>query len=100
MKTTILLLSLSLLGGCSVLQGSKMLAPESFGLSPVSSNIYVEASADEATRAELGDAMVKAESAIRAAYGSVKSRPIVHACISETCFTNLAGAALKSQGLR
>jgi len=91
MKTTILLLSSSLLGGCSVLQGSKMLAPESFGLSPVSQNIYVEASADEATRVKLSDAMVKAESAIRTAYGSVKSRPIVHACISETCFTKFGG---------
>ncbi len=91
LKTTILLLSLNLLGGCSVLQGSKMLAPESFGLSPVSSNIYVEASADEATRVKLSDAMVKAESAIRTAYGSVKSHPIVHACISETCFTKFGG---------
>lgn len=91
MKTTILLLSLSLLGGCSILQRGKLLAPESFGLSPVTPNLYVEASTDETTRAQLSDAMVKAENAIRAAYESVKSRPIVHACVSETCFTKFGG---------
>lgn len=30
--------------------------------------------------------MFKAENAIRAAYGSVTSRPTVHACISEVCY--------------
>lgn len=87
----ILLLTLSLLGGCSVLRGGKLLAPESFGLSPVTPNIYVESSADEATRAKLRDAMEKAESVIRAAYGSVKSHPIVHACVSEACYEAFGG---------
>jgi hypothetical protein len=84
-------LLLSLLGGCSIFQGSKMLAPESFGLTPVAPNIYVEADADEATRSGLRDAMLKAENAIHAAYGSVKSHPVVHACISEKCFTSFGG---------
>lgn len=80
-----------LVGGCSVLQGGKLLAPESFGLTPVTPNIYVEASVDEGTRTKLRDAMEKAEGAIRATYGSVNSRPIVHACVSEGCYEAFGG---------
>ncbi|HZW24140.1 MAG TPA: hypothetical protein VFF26_01535 [Gallionella sp.] len=91
MRTFILLLSLNLLGGCSVLQGGKLLAPESFGLIQAAPNIYVESGTDEAMQAQLRDAMAKAESAIGTAYGSVKSRPVVYACMSETCFTKFGG---------
>lgn len=91
LKIVLLLLSISLLGGCSVLQGGKLLAPESFGLVPITPNIYVEANADEATRTLLSDAMVKAESAVRAAYGSVNSRPSVHACVTERCYEAFGG---------
>ncbi len=90
-------LLLSLLGGCSIFRGSKMLAPESFGLTPIAANIYVEAGADEATRKILGDAMVKAESAIRTAYGSVQSHPVVHACISQKCFVSFGGGSAKAK---
>lgn len=34
----------------------------------------------------LRDAMEKAENSIRAAYGNVISRPVVHACITEKCY--------------
>jgi len=91
LKIVIPLLLPSLIGGCSVLQGGKLLAPESFGLIPLTPDIYVETGTDEATRTQLRDAMVKAESAIRTAYGSVKSRPVVHACVSETCFEKFGG---------
>ena len=78
-------------GGCSIVQGSKLLAPQSFGLVPVTSNIYVEAGTDQATRSKLIDAMNKAENAIRTAYGSVVSHPIVHACVSEACYDRFGG---------
>lgn len=91
LKNVMLLLLLNLIGGCSLLQGSKLLAPENFGMTAVTPSIYVEAGADEATRLKLRDAMEKAESAIRAAYGSVNSRPIVHACISEGCYEAFGG---------
>jgi hypothetical protein len=81
----------SLSSGCTVVQGGKLLAPELFGLIPVTANIYVEAGADEGIRARLRDAMQKAESAIRATYGSVSSRPIVHACVSEDCYEAFGG---------
>ena len=41
-----LLLSLCVLGGCTVLQASKLLAPETFGLVQVTPSIYVEAGTD------------------------------------------------------
>jgi len=86
-----LLLTASLLSGCSVLQGSKLLAPESFGLTSVAPNIYVEAGADETVRGNLREAMDKAEEAIRLTYGSANSRPIVHACITEECYETFGG---------
>jgi hypothetical protein len=97
LKTFLLLLSLGLIGGCSVFQGGKLLAPESFGLTPVTPAIYVESGADEATRAKLRDAMEKAESAIRAAYGGVFSHPIVHACISEECYVKFGGQGSRAK---
>jgi hypothetical protein len=86
-----LLLSASVIGGCSILPWGKLHAPESFGLTPVTPRIYVEAGADEATKTMLRDAMEKAESAIRAAYGNVISRPVVHACITEQCYAVFGG---------
>jgi hypothetical protein len=97
MRLLTFLLSISLLGGCSVLQAGKLLAPESFGLSQIAPNIYVEANADEATRASLRDALEKAEGVIRAAYGSAQSRPIVHACISEACYESFGGKGSKAK---
>lgn len=91
LKNTFLLISASLVGGCSVLQGGKLLAPESFGLTPVTPSIYVEASADEETRINLESAMIRAEDAIHATYGSVNSRPIVNACVSERCYEEFGG---------
>jgi hypothetical protein len=93
---TILLL-ICLLGGCGVLQAGKLLAPESFGLTQIAPNIYVEANADDATRASLREALEKAENAIRVAYGSVQSRPIIHACISEACYESFGGKGSKAK---
>jgi hypothetical protein len=87
----LLLLATTLIAGCSVLQGGKLLSPESFGLTPITPGIYVETGTDEATKAKLRDALGKAENAIRAAYGSVNSRPVVHACISESCYEAFGG---------
>jgi len=87
----VILLTASLIGGCSNLQGGKLFAPEMFGLTPVNSSIYVEAGTDEETRGKLREAMEKAENAIHAAYGSVNSRPIVNACISEGCYEAFGG---------
>lgn len=86
-----LLLSVWILGGCTVLEASKLLAPERFGLVQVTPRIYVEAGADVETQARLREAMVQAESAIRGAYGGVVSRPIVNACISERCYEAFGG---------
>ena len=91
LRIAVLLLSLGFIGGCNLLQGGKLLAPEDFGLILVSPSIYVEGGANEATRTKLRDAMDQAEKAIRAAYGSVHSHPIVHACVSERCYEAFGG---------
>ena len=91
LKIVALMLTASLISGCSILQGGKLLAPENFGLTPVTPSIYVETGADEATRAKLREAMDKAESAIHAAYGSVTEHPIVNACTSEGCYEAFGG---------
>lgn len=91
LKLLALVMSLITIGGCSILQGGKLLAPESFGLTPVTQSIYVEAGADEATRIRLRESMEKAESAIRVAYGGGASHPTVNACITEECYESFGG---------
>ena len=93
-----LLFWINLIAGCSVLQGGKLLAPESFGLTPVTPSLYIEASASDAAREALREAVANAESAIRKTYGSVNSRPIVVACISEECYQALGGARQYGRG--
>jgi hypothetical protein len=102
LRLAVLLLSLSFIGGCNLLQSGKLFAPEVFGMISVSPSIYVEDGADEATRIKLRDAMDRAEGAIHAAYGSVHSRPIVHACITEACYEAFGGrgSAAKIYGNR
>ena len=91
LRIAALLLSLGFIGGCNVLQSSKLFAPEGFGMIQVSPSIYVEGGADEATRAKLRDAMERAQGAIHGAYGSVHSHPIVHACVTEGCYEAFGG---------
>jgi len=91
LRICVVLLSLGFIGGCNLLQGGKVFAPEAFGLIALAPGIYVERGADEATRTKLRDAMERSEQAIRAAYGSVNSRPIVYACISERCYEAFGG---------
>ncbi len=91
LKLLSLLLSLITISGCSILRGGKLLAPESFGLTPVTPSIYVEAGADETTRIRLRESMEKAESAIRTAYGGAASHPTVNACVTEECYESFGG---------
>ena len=97
LKIIFLALLACLIGGCSDLRGAKLLTPEHFGLTPIDKNIYIEAGADEKAKAELRDAMTKAESAIRAAYGGVTSHPIVHACITEDCYESFGGMGSRAK---
>lgn len=86
-----LLLTVSLFSGCSGIRAGKLLLPERFGLSQVAPRIYIEAGANEIARGNLHEAMTTAERAIQATFGSVISRPIVHACITEECYQAFGG---------
>ena len=90
-KTFALLILASLIGGCSLLQGGKLLTPESFGLHPIAPNLYVENGMSEAAQDQLRAAMSQAEAAVKSAYGNVLSRPTVNACISEACYESFGG---------
>lgn len=81
-----LLLSASLIGGCSIVQRGKIIAPESFGFTLIAPNIYIETGAGEAARNNLLETVANAEESIRVAYGGVNSRPIFHACLTEECY--------------
>lgn len=91
LKIVLLVLAASLAGGCSALHSGKLLAPETFGLVQVAQSIYIEASADEEMRTRLREAVGKAESTIRVAYGKSSALPIIHACISEACYDGFGG---------
>lgn len=97
LKIGVLLILTVFLAGCSNLNGAKLLAPERFGLTSVAENVYVESGADEHAMAELHVAMLKAEGAVRAAYGGVESHPIVHACITERCYESFGGMGSRAK---
>lgn len=92
-----LLLSACLTSGCSVIQSGKLLAPESFGLIPIAPNIYVEKGMDNAIQVKLREGTGKAEEALHAAYGSVNSRPNIHACATEKCYESFGGRGEKAK---
>ena len=96
-KKGILILVVVALSGCSTVAGAKLLMPEHFGLEKVNDQIYVEAGADAATRAQLVEAMAQARSEIQTAYGGVESSPVVNACITESCYSAFGGMGSKAK---
>ena len=84
-------LAASALNGCSLLQASKLITPRHFGMEQIAPDIYLEAGADDASKDALVDAMVHARQAVQQIYGSVASHPVVHACLSEICYTEFGG---------
>lgn len=90
-RAAFLLLLTLLLGGCSVLRGAQLWAPESAGLERAAPGLYVEASMPVRQRIELVAARAWAEAAIRRTYGEALSAPVVNACASETCYERFGG---------
>lgn len=60
--------------------------PETFGFVPIGPGLFVEQSADEATRNNLREAMEIARKAVISTYGDAKASPVVNACVTERCF--------------
>lgn len=82
---------LMLLNGCSLLQAGKLYAPETFGFVSLEPNVYIEQTADDATKSQLRQAMAKAREAISRTFGDTKARPVVNACVTERCFWTYGG---------
>lgn len=89
--TVLMLLGAASFSGCTYLQGGKLLLPESFGLTPVAPDLYIEAGADEVARDNLRQAMASAGVAIHVAYGSAMASPRVYACMTEACYASFGG---------
>lgn len=85
---TVLLLYLN---GCSLMQSSKLLAPEPFGLTQVAPQVYIENTADAEAKEKLGADVLRARQAIAAFYGEVRSQPSVHVCLTEQCYWRFGG---------
>jgi hypothetical protein len=79
------------LAACTTLRGGKLVAPEHFGLEQVTPQLYVERGADAATRERLHAATERAREAVRLAFGDVRSRAVVHACLTEACYARFGG---------
>jgi hypothetical protein len=80
-----------LLSGCGNLAGLRLLAPETHGLESVSPSLYVETGTDIETRRRLLEDIDRAEHVVEAAYGGLQSHPVVHVCITESCYAKFGG---------
>ncbi len=80
-----------LLSGCGSLAGLRLLAPETHGLERVSPSLFVETGTDSETCRRLLEDIDRAERAVETAYGSVQAHPVVHVCITETCYATFGG---------
>jgi hypothetical protein len=80
-----------LLSGCGNLAGLKLLAPEKHGLERVSPSLFVETGTDGETRRRLLEDIDRAERAVEIAYGGVQTHPVVHVCVTESCYTTFGG---------
>lgn len=85
------------LEGCGNLEAFKLLAPESNGFEKATNSLYIETGGSEETRQRLIADFTRAEKAIQAAYGSVESRPAVHACLSEACYGRFGGRGSRAK---
>ena len=96
-RLLVLLVSAGCIGGCSNIRGAKLLFPESFGLVEVQQNVYIEIGAGEKAKAEIREAVIKAESAIHSTYDGVEAHPVVHACITEECYASFGGIGSRAK---
>lgn len=77
---------------CSLVRGSKLAAPEQFGLEQVTPQLYVEKAADAGTRERLRQETERGRAAVQAAYGELRAQPVVHACVTEACYAGFGGS--------
>lgn len=93
----VILAALTLFSGCSTVKSAKLLVPESFGLTAIAPNIYVEESMSVSQRASLLKAIDSARKRVHLYYGSVLSTPEFVACATENCFRSLGGVSSRAK---
>jgi hypothetical protein len=90
-RVLVVLVCVAALADCSFVAGGKLLAPGLFGLEQVTPELYVEQGADPAARERLRQDVERAREAVRAAFGGLQAHPVVHACITEACYSSFGG---------
>jgi len=86
-----------ILAGCNNVRGIKLLMPEYFGLVSIDENVYIEAEADEEEKLGLSNAVVVASEKVYNAYQGVESRPTIHACLTEECYSSFGGMGSRAK---
>lgn len=86
MRLAALCLLVPWLTACSVLQGLRALSPEDAGMENVSGEIWVEPAMSRSQRETLLEATRTARMQLERAYGPLRTRPRLIACVTETCY--------------
>lgn len=90
--TSLLMVLLSfVLSACSTGHGKSLPTPAQAGLQPIAERVYIESSASPVARQQLLATIQQAKQAVQRVYGSVQSRPYIHACLSTACYRTLGG---------
>ena len=93
----IIILGLSAVG-CSVVRGTKALAPDWFGFVEISKDIYVDKSMPSSQRMDFLKTAQAAQARVSQFFGGLDGHPKILACSTETCFVaNDFGATPKGQ---
>lgn len=81
----IIVISLAV-AGCSVVRGTKALAPDWFGFVEISKDIYVDESMPSAQRMDLLKTAQAAQARVSQFFGGLDGHPKILACSTEACF--------------
>ena len=77
-----------------------MACPRCYGLTPLTSNVYIEATATTRVRRQAQTDLASAAERIRQFYGTMESSPRVLLCRTERCYHRIGGGGEKGQALR
>jgi hypothetical protein len=98
-------LALTLIAATAVLAAtfpvvSAMACPRCYGLTPLTSNVYIEATSTARVRHQAWTDLAAATEQIRQFYGGTESSPRILLCRTERCYHSIGGGGEKGQALR
>jgi hypothetical protein len=95
----LLIIAISLTAsGCSIVRGTKTLAPDFFGFVEISNEIYVDRSMPISQRTDFLKTVKAAQERVSQFFGDLDGHPKIFACSTEACFvSNRFGFTPKGQ---